>query len=245
MRWSLVLLLTCAGCFRFGADDGSGADAGPDPGCVDVTQPAASIVACDPVTGTRCEAIENVSCVWDPAQDNGRCNCSSERVALGERCDERRQNCEAGAACLFLQSDGAPTCRKVCAVQTQVGCEMLSNESQAFACLPVSDAYGNPTRNFGICVDIGTPCDPLQDACPMGETCSLVGRANSCLEGGDTPLGGLCENNNCAKGGLCVALQNADGTPVPPTCYEPCDPSNPSCMIGVCSSLGLPYGLCL
>ena len=226
---------------------------GPDAGAVDEACLAASgedsgvlATACDPTDGTRCDLSRHQACVWDVIEDLGACRCSSVRVALDAPCDLARQDCALGAACLFFANDDLPRCRGVCALEDGAGCEGPQGlaPEHAFACAPVRRGPdARPTEAFGVCVDVGRACDPLQDRCPAAEACGLLGRVTACAARGAVGLGGSCVNQACDRGGLCVALADAAGNQIPPTCYQPCDIVNPDCMSGACADVGLAFGL--
>jgi hypothetical protein len=59
------------------------------------------------------------------------------------------------------------------------------------------------------------------------------------------PIGGDCSIDECAKGGLCVPLVDANGNLISTNCYEPCPlPAGP-CAAGTCSDVGIEgFGIC-
>lgn len=241
-----LVLLTA--CFRVGDGDNNNnnADGGStsDPACMMASADAGPLlVPCNPATGMGCmESSLPLSCVWNPDTDKGDCRCSSDRQEIGEGCSLGQQNCVAGAVCIFLQDDPEPVCHKVCEFQTQRGCEAFGSVNEAFACLPLQRADGSRTEEFGLCLGVGQPCDPLNDTCPANEGCTIVGRTSVCGPAGNAQVGEACGGQTrCARGGLCLLLGDA-----PATCYEPCMVNAQMCTNSaeVCSDVGLSFGIC-
>ncbi|MCB9650380.1 MAG: hypothetical protein H6730_27910 [Deltaproteobacteria bacterium] len=206
------------------------------------------VTDCDPAQGTRCDISRHQACVWDVLADDGVCMCASVRVGLEEPCDMARQDCEPGTTCLFFATDDTPRCRSVCNQDDGAGCEALvaANPGRAFACAPVRRGPdGAATTNYGVCLDVGATCDPLNDTCGVDEVCSLLGRTTACALRGTTALGEQCTSEPCDRGGLCVGLADTMGNELPPTCYQPCAVVNPTCITGQCLDVGLEFGICL
>lgn len=243
-----LLLLTACPLVEPPTFDAGTFDGGVDEACLDQQTADSGVIVteCDPATGTRCDVRRMQACTWNVITDEGECTCSSQRVALGEACDLRRNNCEPGTSCLFFSTDVDPTCRSVCRFDDGTGCEPLAaaTPDHAFACAPVRRGTNNePTTNFGVCVDVGVTCDPFADACPIDEKCSLLGRVTACAPVGTVGPGGSCSNEACERGSLCVALADAQGNQVPPTCYVPCR-AGEVCATGECIDIGLEFGIC-
>lgn len=248
--WGGLAVLLMAGCVE-PASPGPTPDAGViDEACValPVVDSGVLLTACDPATGSRCDVSRHQACVWDVASDEGACMCASVRVPVGAICDLARQDCVAGAACLFFAGDAAPRCRAVCEQDEGAGCEaeQAAAPERAFACAPVRRGPElTPTVRYGVCVDVGLACDPLQDTCPVDQACGLFGRITACGARGAAAPGERCVNTDCDRGALCVTLADRSGNQIPATCYQPCVVSNPACTSGQCADVGLDFGLCL
>lgn len=243
---ALALLVACP-IETLVPDAGAPPDGGVDVACQEANQIDSGVPSgdCDPASGGRCDVRRFQACTWDVLADEGRCTCSSERSALGERCDLGRQNCQLGTTCLFFQGQPAPTCQAVCSFADGSGCELLRTGDRAVACAPVRRGPdGAPTNRYGICVDVGRTCEPLADDCPAEDKCTLLGRVTACGPAGSAGPGDLCSNEGCARGSMCIALEDASGNQVPPTCYVPCEVTNPTCATGQCIEIGLSFGIC-
>lgn len=237
------LLAACSG-----GDDG--ADAGPmdsgvapDSGADIDAGPADTGVQgpCDPISGGGCLNPAQ-SCVLQIDDDDGQCRELINAVGHEEVCNQSLQNCEAGFACLFLQGDDDPTCRKVCDVRSGDGCDGVQGSAAAYACTIRLQGI----RQYGFCGEAAEACDPLNSTCGMGENCGFVDDNGNtgCIPAGSSPLGGNCSMDACRAPGMCVTLTNVN---MNPTCYEPCDLMNPVCSQPNhdCGDIGAPFGLCV
>ena len=244
----IVGLLALAGCPERGElPDAGPEDAGLAAACGPDEPPADSGVhgrACDPVDGSRCAHRPNHLCVWDFAEDDARCTCTLTRGALGAICDDRQSSCGPGLACLGFVGQPFASCRQVCNLADGSGCEAITTArpEEAVACVPVR-VGGRPTTRHGVCLELGTRCDPLDDRCPGGEACGLLGPRTVCLAEGSGLPGEPCEPGGCRKGALCVPLVDGQGRELGARCYLPCALAAPACPEGRCANVGLEVGL--
>lgn len=246
LPWSLLLgsTLALAACSGDDTPDAGPVDAGPvDTGVeVDAGPPDTGVQGpCNPVDGTGCIETDKF-CVLQTSTDEGQCRELINPVGHEEVCSQQLQNCEAGFACLLLQGEDDPTCRKVCRVIGGEGCDGLSGSAAAYDC----SLRLQGVRDYGFCAPAAEACDPLNNQCPMAENCGFIDQEGNtgCIPAGPRQLGQTCNMDACARGGICVTLTNVSDTP---TCYEPCDLSNPTCMQAnyVCGDIGAPFGLCV
>lgn len=238
------LALALAGC-----SGSETVDAGPpDSGPVDTgVEPDAGEVdsgvqgPCNPVDGTGCNQADQF-CVLQTSSDDGQCRELINAAGHEQECNQSLQNCEAGYACLLLQGENAPTCRKVCDIRDGTGCAGLAGSSAAYAC----NIRLQGIRRHGFCGPAAAACDPLDNMCPMAENCDFVDNDGNtgCVAAGPVLPGGNCSMDRCRRGNLCVTLQNVS---MDPTCYQPCDLQNPTCTQAnyVCGDIGAPFGLCV
>ncbi|MBK6689716.1 MAG: hypothetical protein IPG45_34945 [Deltaproteobacteria bacterium] len=242
--WALVAAnhLACPGSGDPDLDAGPGDGGTVDPcGAVD-----ASLGVCDPVIGGGCSVGE--ACGWSVDPDQGQCRCSSGTAALGASCTYRQVSCAAGLACLPLRPGEGAECWQVCDQRASVPCARLNeaDPGTAYECFPVGlESDGPVSQRYGVCFALGTRCDPLDDRCPAAEVCTLYGTVPACGPRGTRGIGEGCEDEGCARGGLCVTLQDQNGMPYPRQCYQTCELARPNCTLGTCADVGLAFGLCL
>lgn len=252
--WALIpaglFLLTACPLIEPPSFDAGSLDAGIDEACAmqSARDSGVLITACNPADGTRCDVSRMQACTWDVLKDEGECSCSSQRQPLGAACNLGRQDCAPGTTCLFFAGSPEPTCQSVCNLGDGTGCEQEQAlaPDNAYACVPVRRGTPiEPTTTYGVCFNVGTACDPLDDRCPAAEKCSLLGQTTACADRGPRQEGERCDDNAyCDRGTLCVALASMSGATVPPTCYVPCDLNAPVCNMGSCANIGLEFGIC-
>lgn len=237
-----MLLAACVEGNVTPSDAGPGDGGGADPcGAAD-----ASLTSCDPVIGGGCPGSE--ACAWTVEPDQGQCRCSAGAATLGESCTYPRIDCGPGLACLPLRPGEGAECWQICDQRANAPCERLNtlDPSTAYECFPVGlEENGAVSQRYGVCFALGTRCDPLQDLCPAAEVCTLYGTVPACGPRGTKAIGEGCDDEGCARGGLCVTLQDPNGTPLPRQCYQACELARPNCTLGRCADVGLAFGLCL
>jgi hypothetical protein len=252
VRVLLVAALALVGCPDGDDDnpDGGSTDLGfLEDGCPIDNPPLDSginLPPCNPANGQGCEVSSGRFCVWSWEDDEGSCRCLGEAPKLaGEACSEELQDCAAGLSCIGVT--GAPICHPVCTQANPAECEAYNTPTEIFACFALQRANGSTTVRYGLCISAGQSCDPLDDQCPATDTCVLVSTSASvCRPSGTVPIGGDCELEECAKGGVCVPLVDQNGNPLGTTCYEPCDLAAPMCLAGACTDVGIEgFGLCI
>ncbi len=252
VRLLLLAALSLAACPGGGDDtppDGGTPDSGKGPdGCFDTPSTAdtgVNVTACDPTRGTGCDVVTSRYCVFDFTEDHGACRCLGDAPhELGQGCSALQQDCAPGLVCINI-GDGE-ICYQACEPGDPTRCDALDSAEETFLCSALIRPDDSVTMNYGICFG-GRACDPLDDRCAADETCALVSaNANVCAPAGSVPIGGDCSTEQCAKGGVCVTLSDADGNPIGTDCYEPCDVAAPACSAGTCTDVGIEgYGLCL
>jgi len=222
-----------------GTVDAGPADTGVEPDAGEIDSGVQG--PCNPIDGTGCNEPDRF-CVLQTDTDDGQCRELIGAVGHEQECNPSLQNCEAGFACLQIQGENAATCRKVCKLSMNEGCEGLTGGSAAYSC----NIRLQGIRQHGFCGPAADACDPLDNMCPMAENCDFVDSngATGCVPAGSTQAGGNCSMDRCARGNLCVTLQNVS---MDPTCYQPCDLQNPTCTQAnyVCGDIGAPFGLCV
>ena len=198
----------------------AGSDAGPLPACTPSDEPP--LFPCNPVDGTRCELETGTRCVLDPVIDEGACVCLDGRKGFQEPCDTARFECASGFSCFALQGDDGPTCQKICAFETGVGCEEIDQSGvEAFECAGLQAPDGMGAAEFGLCVSVGESCDLVTNDCPDNQTCTITGLQTACADVGNQALGETCSlDARCERGLVCVQ----GPTDVRPVCNQVCDP---------------------
>lgn len=204
----------------------------PDSGVFPDAGPAPDATPCDPITGGGC--VGGTTCAYVPSIDGPQCRDIGAANPIGDPCSPQLTDCEPGAWCVNVPPE--PRCRKACR-PGQSDCASLP---ASHVCATLQNASGE----FGFC-DPVTTCDPVMDACPAGEVCSIVGSDQvGCRPAGTVPVGGSCAQAACARGGVCINLNNSGSI-----CYEACNPDNPMCAGGnaACSDplTGFSFGVCL
>lgn len=219
------------------ADSGEAPDAGE---AMDAQAPDTGL--CDPIGNAGCG--EGQACYFvTPPINAPQCRNlrpmpkQHEQACTGTDCD-------VGLVCLDLGM-GAK-CHGICdEANGGVGCEDLTGASDMYVCNGIMS--GMTDLAFGACIGRGGACVPHMDTCAANKVCSLptgMGRP-SCEDLGTVAIGGDCSMENCARGGICISLNNGPG----PTCYVPCNPQMPM-MSGcpdplMCSGLsGQTFGIC-
>lgn len=245
-RWMFVLglcgLVACDGGGAGNMDAGPN-DAGPSDPCASAD---ASLGVCDPVIGGGCPVGE--ACGWTVDPDQGQCRCSSGAATLGASCTYRQISCGPGLTCLPLVAGAGAECWQVCDQRASEPCARLNvaDPGTAYECFPVGlEESTAVSQRYGVCFPLGTRCDPLDDRCPAAEVCTLYGTVPACGPRGTRGIGEGCEDEGCARGGLCVTLQDQNGMPYPRQCYQTCELARPNCTLGTCADVGLAFGLCL
>jgi hypothetical protein len=255
----VVRVLSIAAFALFACTDGD--DDNPDTGITDAgflsdgcyldnppRDSGINLPACNPANGQGCEVSSGRYCVWNYQTDDGSCRCLGDAPkARGEACNEFLQDWAAGNVCIQVGHDVAATCHPVCTQEDPRECDALNTNQETFACFALQRSNGTATEQHGLCVSAGQACNPLDDQCPVTETCVLVSiSAAVCRPSGNVPLGGDCSLDECEKGGVCVPLLDQNGNPLGTLCYEPCDLVTPTCMMGACTDVGIEgFGLCI
>jgi hypothetical protein len=241
---SVCFGLALTACSGSDTPDAGPVDAGPvDTGIMpDAGPPDTGVQGpCNPVDGTGCNMADNF-CVLQTDTDKGQCRELINAAVHEAECNQSLQNCAAGMACLFLEGDDTPVCRKVCTIIGGAGCEGLTGASATYAC----NVRLQGTRRHGFCGEVAPSCDPLNDMCPMSENCDFVDDQGNtgCVAAGPVQLGGSCVRDRCRRGALCVTLETVS---MDPTCYQPCDTQNPTCTQAnyQCGDIGADFGLCV
>lgn len=194
----------------------------PDAGTSTSTVPAGPVtgnIECNPVQNVGCDTTRGEACVYDPAKDEALCGPLGLRLDHEEPCSPLENVCDRNLTCTALPQDHETSCYRVCDPQTGLGCENLPGASPNYLCMPLMG------RTFGVCVGTGVRCDPNEDPCAESEVCSIRGGEAVCLPAGAAQLGESCEVEQCAKGGVCMKLNDVDEA----LCYLPCDTEEGIC----------------
>lgn len=191
-------------------------------------------------------------------------------------CDLVAQDCGAGKACLYLDTDAGTV--RGCAV---AGAGRENDECGAITCGAglecLSKAPGRPLLCERYC-ETDADCDPnkkctftiafpdtsrevarlcdtyfpptcsvLNPICAPGRACATTGPSGDyCFVPGGKPVGALCTSPyDCVEGASCITL-NRGGVRTR-ECIYTCDlaDGSPACPSGVCTQVGLPFGLCV
>jgi hypothetical protein len=181
----------------------------------DLCNPAEKAAACP--QGETCSIVSQ----------SGETGCVPAGTAmLGDACNQQN-NCMSGGVCLNV-GDGQ-LCYEACDAQNP--CTTGTDRCQMLQGIP-----------WGICLAMGTTCDPINMPCAAGMTCSLLTGAPECDDSGTAMVGQPCNPAmQCVDGASCVLLQGQNN----PQCYEPCDLMNPACSAGMCQNIGAAFGLCI
>jgi hypothetical protein len=180
----------------------------------DLCNPAEKAAACP--GGETCTLVGNAETGCQP----------SGNAAVGQACSQA-DNCMAGGICLNVGN--GLTCYEAC--DTPNPCTNGTDRCQGLMNLP-----------WGICIPMGTACDPLNMPCMAGMTCSLLTGQPECTTSGTAMVGQMCDQaTQCVDAAVCVFLNGAPN----PLCYEPCDLNAPACTAGQCQNIGLTFGICV
>ncbi|MEL7371174.1 MAG: hypothetical protein AAFN74_19795 [Myxococcota bacterium] len=216
----ITLIVLSVACSSEDSSPQPSADSGTDAADVGLnTDAAAELDAgpteCDPVSGQGCSGEQR--CVWVVSADRPQCRDIGSAQAIGTECDPLLNNCQAGATCIAFAGASTARCFKTCRPGNG-DCAGLQGDH---VCASLTDTSGE----YAFCQAI-TGCDPLIDACPADEVCSVVaGGALGCAPSGAVQVRGDCTSESCTRGLIC--LNFGDGS----RCYEPCSAmsANPTC----------------
>ncbi|MBL4683395.1 MAG: hypothetical protein JKY37_02305, partial [Nannocystaceae bacterium] len=147
-------------------------------------------VTCTPAMGLECGAGE--SCVPTAADAMvGAC------IPGGSPCDESMVGgCPTVAACVTLDGGGSSVCMPPCFEQDPAACGAQPANCQG----KTEDAW-----HLGVCLDLGEPCDPIEQDCAADEACDIVGGGPTggvgfaCDEAGPVEEGGDCSVADCVQ----------------------------------------------
>ena len=179
---------------------------------------------CDPLLD-RCPAGEVCSFV-----QGGELGCAPSG-AVPVRGDCSSDPCDQGLICVNLGGDVGSRCFEACDARA------IDPVCQT----PATRCAALRAQTFGICVD-STPCDPVNDACPVGQRCTIAtANVTECQPVGNVARGNDCSAESCQRGNVCVNVAGSAGA----VCYEPCGPMS-ACSVGACSPnlSGFGFGIC-
>jgi hypothetical protein len=223
---------------------------------------------CDPRTGMGCDGLMGMSASYQcTGLMNAQGQATTYGVCLGAGmvCDPLMDTCAMNETCTPTQHGAAcapsgPTtkggdCTSMACVKGLV-CIPLAGAPNPICYQPCNPAMTNtcPTMGdvcvglsgftFGVCRTPRHECDPLMDACPMGQVCTYSNGDLTCQAEGPVAIGGDCSMQACARGGVCVFVSGTAHA----ICYQPCDATMPArvpCPMGTtCSTIGQSFGIC-
>lgn len=174
----------------------------------------------DGICGTTCTPGEagcapEMTCVPTPG-DPGVGAC----IPIGDPCDPALQGecAGAGGTCIVLDGEVDGVCMPQCFVQDPGACMGMPA-----SCQVRSDA----DYHAGVCLGGGDVCDPVLQDCEAEQACRVTaggpigGISFTCDEGGGTPAGGGCADDDeaCGPGLFCFEE----------VCTTYCDPAADDC----------------
>lgn len=232
-------------CVREGApgvgEDCSGACAG-DAVCVNGTCYATCASESDCATDERCAPTN---------QGDGVCVPDNDGAQGGEACTGG--DCASGYVCVAPSEDASQgVCRRTCNPSNPASCGsgyVCFDAGQAGVCYPAASEGQDCEATGGLC-EAGLECAPNDaegfscrrrcepnggDECGPNQECVGLGDGNgnivtgACYASGNAGEGDSCVSQaDCGEGLLCVGTGGSGGTGSA-SCFQSCEPSNPSC----------------